>query len=497
MNTETPSSEEIQQVLSKLKAQPSNKICFDCNARNPTWATVTYGVFICIDCSAVHRNLGVHITFVRSTNLDTNWTWQQLRAMQVSGNVNASKFFKEHGCETTDSQQKYKSRAATMYREKVAKMAQLAHETCKGKLFIDNNDSVVVTDEKEEEEDFFTQKFNPINVPAPAVKKLIVEPKKQEKNELVDETSAVESQPIKSSLINKKPAKKIILGNKKGLGATKVSTNFSEIEQKAIQAEKEREAASKFICEPEIDEETGKLSSRLMMQNLDDVKKANEKRIKSAAADPKKAEVVERLGMGGIQNVGISHSVSSGIHAIKQVGVKSKPSQKSSYLDSWDMLDDTEKNDDNKKSGEDDDFFDTWKEPKKTEKTAYSRPTVNYSSAPASDEALKKFGNAKSISSDAFFGKNEMDTETRANLARFDGATSLGSADLFGNGQAYSNSYSYNSHVPEMSDIKDSVRQGVSKVAGKLSSLSSTVSSYLNVSLDTYTNKFRNTSKHN
>lgn len=71
-----------QQLIRQVQALAGNDRCVDCSTTKdkPTWLSTNLGVLVCIECSGIHRDLGVHISRIQSLTLDNINTSQLLIA---------------------------------------------------------------------------------------------------------------------------------------------------------------------------------------------------------------------------------------------------------------------------------------------------------------------------------------------------------------------------------------------------------------------------------
>ncbi|XP_056606019.1 arf-GAP with GTPase, ANK repeat and PH domain-containing protein 1 isoform X2 [Triplophysa dalaica] len=79
------SSQSEAIALQSVRNMRGNTRCVDCEAQNPDWASLNLGALICIECSGIHRNLGTHVSRVRSLDLD-EWPMELIKVMSAIGN---------------------------------------------------------------------------------------------------------------------------------------------------------------------------------------------------------------------------------------------------------------------------------------------------------------------------------------------------------------------------------------------------------------------------
>ncbi|XP_062873221.1 BAR_ACAPs and ArfGap_ACAP domain-containing protein [Trichomycterus rosablanca] len=95
----TPNSTPLPNSLSEALRSHGNHRCCDCGEADPRWASVNLGITVCIECSGIHRSLGVHLSKVRSLTLDS-WDPEQLKLLCVLGNDAINKIYEPQLSET-------------------------------------------------------------------------------------------------------------------------------------------------------------------------------------------------------------------------------------------------------------------------------------------------------------------------------------------------------------------------------------------------------------
>ncbi|XP_043361679.1 arf-GAP with GTPase, ANK repeat and PH domain-containing protein 1 isoform X2 [Dermochelys coriacea] len=88
-------SQNEAMALQSIRNIRGNSHCVDCETQDPDWASLNLGALMCIECSGIHRNLGTHLSRVRSLDLD-DWPIELIKVMSSIGNELANSVWEEN-----------------------------------------------------------------------------------------------------------------------------------------------------------------------------------------------------------------------------------------------------------------------------------------------------------------------------------------------------------------------------------------------------------------
>ncbi|KAK3841230.1 MAG: hypothetical protein J3R72DRAFT_445685 [Linnemannia gamsii] len=427
MTISEPTKQETTDFFKRLKAQHANKMCADCSSKNPDWCSIPFGIFLCYECSSVHRNLGVHISFVRSSVLDS-WSWDQLRTMKVGGNAALNEFFSKSMLSSNkDAKTRYTSKAAVAYKEKLEQRKAEDAASNPGRMIPEAVKPAAAPVVAAADEDDF---FNTWNEPKKPTSGTSTPTSSSTPPPVLGMGSAASPRaglvrPQRSTLTPKKTtlgaAKPMKLGVKKVAGvsfeeaearAKAEADRISALGAEAAEQERqEKKAAAERAAQRVTDQENARNQPKAAPQ-LTNYYQANGA---GSASTKVNEEGLSRLGMG-----------------MGRMGFGAVPS---------------------------------------------SRPANSYTPQVDPTTARDKFGGQKAISSDQYFGRNNYDSkaqsEANQRLQSFSGATSISSSQYFGRDESVPQDEEVDQLSADFAAIGNAVMKGADLLNDMLNDMSS------------------------